>query len=212
MYNVFGTDNEAGREKIMIIGLTGLPCSGKSLVSSYLSEKYNAFIIDCDKICHEVLTEKEIIDQIRNKINTVNDGSNSVCFRKELAQIIREDISKLDMLEETIHPRILNIVYKNIEDNKDKVVIIDAPLLYQCGLDNVCDIVWFILSSPDTRLKRAVDRGWDKRELELRENRLMQKLRFSDEEDYKDRFIINDWSKEELFKKIDNLWQEAQKT
>ncbi|MEO0629352.1 MAG: dephospho-CoA kinase, partial [Planctomycetota bacterium] len=49
-------------------------------------------------------------------------------------------------------------------------VVIDAPLLYEAGLDTECDIVIFVDTPRDERLRRLMARsGWDAGELDRRE-------------------------------------------
>lgn len=49
-------------------------------------------------------------------------------------------------------------------------VIVDAPLLFEAGLDKECDAVVFVDTPRDSRLKRVQEtRGWDEAELTRRE-------------------------------------------
>ena len=49
--------------------------------------------------------------------------------------------------------------------------MIDAPKLYEAGVDKVCDVVVFVDADQRTRVARVADsRGWTEEELVRREN------------------------------------------
>jgi len=48
-------------------------------------------------------------------------------------------------------------------------VVIDAPLLFEAGIDAECDAVIFIDTPRARRIERLKERGWDGAELERRE-------------------------------------------
>ena len=49
-------------------------------------------------------------------------------------------------------------------------VIVDAPLLFEAGLDAGCDLVVFVDVPRATRVERVAGRGWDEAELDRRES------------------------------------------
>jgi dephospho-CoA kinase len=50
------------------------------------------------------------------------------------------------------------------------VIVLDSPLLFESGLDKLCDAVVFVEVDEDVRLERARDRrGWDPDEIRRRE-------------------------------------------
>jgi dephospho-CoA kinase len=87
-----------------------------------------------------------------------------------------------------LHPRVL--AARNLE--MDKVArepavlafVWDAPLLFEAGLNPLCDVVVFVDSPWETRLKRVGEtRGWGAEELARREKSqwpLDKKLELSD--------------------------------
>ena len=60
-----------------------------------------------------------------------------------------------------------------IQDHRNDgapAVILDVPLLAEGGLDNVCDLVVFVDTPIDIRVRRAQEtRGWDADEVSRRE-------------------------------------------
>ena len=54
-----------------------------------------------------------------------------------------------------------------------RAIVLDAPKLYEAGLNELCDAVLFIDADRKTRVRRlAASRGWSEKELLRRENLL----------------------------------------
>lgn len=141
-----------------IIGLTGGIASGKSTVTAIL--KSNGFpIIDADKISRGVLIHNaEAIDAVREIFGpTVFDGQ--VLNRKALGEIVFSHVSQLKKLEAIVHPRVRNSILDEIESLNvagEKLVIIDAPLLIEGGLHEICDFVCVITVEEQMQIDRMV--------------------------------------------------------
>lgn len=135
----------------MIIGLTGVIASGKSAVSSILTNK-GYKVIDCDKIVHNLYNnDKALI----NKINsTFNLGDNDYVDRKKLKDIIFNDDKKRELLNSIVHKK----VYEEIKKQTDDFVFLDAPLLFEAGFDKIVDLIIVIYSTKDIILKRLQKR------------------------------------------------------
>lgn len=145
-----------------IIGLTGGIASGKSTVSCMLRD-LGCIIIDADLIAREVVepgskTLKKIAkifgDTIFNNDGTLN--------RKALGNIVFNDRSKLESLNGLIHPVIKETILQRIEDcrksNENSIVIVDAAVLIESGMDEIVDEVWLVYVDRDTQLKRLMER------------------------------------------------------
>ena len=51
------------------------------------------------------------------------------------------------------------------------MVVLDAPKLYEAGLDALCDAVVFVMAERSDRVRRlAASRGWTEEEVTKREN------------------------------------------
>lgn len=140
-----------------IIGLTGQSGSGKSIIASIM-KNYDFEVLDCDEIAHKNMEPgaaayKDIVDnfgyEILNPDKTIN--------RKVLGAIVFNDKAKLLRLNEITHRRI----YKYIEEKiwqTDKNIVIDAPLLFEAGLDRLCTHIWSAVCSKSASLKRIMKR------------------------------------------------------
>ena len=141
-----------------IIGLTGGIGAGKSTASSILKE-YGCIILDADAISREMTSEgSEVLDDIAG---TFGPGyvSNGVLDRKALGMLVFNDKNALTKLRSLITDKVADAIMSEIrtlkKEDKDGIVIIDAPLLFECGLHKITDENWLVSSNMDVRIKRV---------------------------------------------------------
>ncbi|PGH19929.1 dephospho-CoA kinase [Fusobacterium polymorphum] len=187
---------------IMIIGLTGGIASGKSTVSKYLAEK-GFKVYDADRIAKDISEKKSVQEEI---ILTFGDkilDKNGNIDRKKLKEIVFEDKEKLKQLNAIIHPKVIDFYKELKEQNTDKIIIFDVPLLFESGIDKFCDKILVVISDYKIQLNRIVER--DKIDRELAEKII--KAQLSNEERIKkaDVVIENNSSLEDLFEKVERF-------
>ena len=186
----------------MIIGLTGGIASGKSTVSKYLAEK-GFKVYDADKIAKNISEEKYVQEEI---IATFGDkilDKNGNVDRKKLKEIVFENKDKLKKLNGIIHPKVIDFYKKLKEKNTDEVIIFDVPLLFESGLDKICDKILVVISDYEVQLDRIVERDKIDRELASK----IVKAQLSNEERIKkaDVVIENNSNLEDLFEKVERF-------
>ncbi len=143
----------------MIIGLTGSIATGKSQ-SSKVFKQLGCYIIDADKLSRTLTTKdskclKDIVGTFGTDI-LKNDGTLN---RKKLASIIFNDKQLKIELERIIHPHIIRKTNEIIAKKYNTTdIIIDAPLLFEVGLDRICDKVIVIYAKYHLQLSRLMKR------------------------------------------------------
>ena len=154
-----------------VIGLIGEIGSGKSTVARLLGEA-GCLVADADKLAHDVLGEPDVIVALRERWGGSVLDSSGAPDRRAIAGRVFQSETDRAWLESIIHPRV-NARWQADFANADTQVsgfVLDAPLLLEASLDIPCDHVIFVHAPREERLKRvAQDRGWDERELSLRE-------------------------------------------
>lgn len=145
-----------------VIGLTGGTGSGKSVVSKSLAEA-GAVIVDADQIAHEIILKgkpayQEIIAYYGSGI--LDEDGNII--RKKLGEIVFNDGEKLAFLNQCTHKYICAEVDRQIAAAKEAgtaiAIVLDAPLLLEAGLEQVCDWVWVVYADPEVRAQRVMAR------------------------------------------------------
>ena len=187
-----------------VIGITGGIASGKSTLSSYLKNKYQAYIFNADKEAKLLLHSKPITDKIKKAFPELLDLSkNSISnevFKNEESQ---KKINKI------IHPTISDLIMQRINDKKNTntLFVIDAALIIESGMfkeyaNNGSKLI-LLIADKDLRLKRALARGnlskqtiKDRMKLQMEDN---QKMKYAD-------FVIeNNSTKSKLYGIIDEI-------
>lgn len=143
-----------------IIGVTGSSGSGKTTLCNILKDKYKAEVINADMVAKE-LTQKPtmylncIIDYFGTNIIYKSGSLN----RKKLANIIYDDVDKREELNKLTFLYVVDEIKKKINGlNTKKLIVIDAPLLFESNLNQICDFVICIISDNETKLKRICKR------------------------------------------------------
>ncbi len=176
-----------------VIGLTGASGSGKGFVCQILS-KYSIISVDTDKVVH-ALYKKD--DECKNELRaTFGEGIfnpyGSVC-RTRLRKIVFSDAEKLRTLNKIVHRHVIRKCEEKIasaERKGKKAIVIDAPLLYEAGMDKTCDFVIAVVADNEIRRARIAER--DKLSDEDIEKRMKNQKNdsfFTEKADYT---IVND--------------------
>lgn len=148
--------------------------AGKTSVGQIL-ESLGAALIDFDRLAHEELRAADIVATLRRWWGERICSSRGGVDHEAIAAIVFNDPRELDRLERLVHPRILRrgevLIAKYTRDPTVKAVVLDAPKLFEGGLDRLCDAVIFVDAEWSSRAQRvAKTRGWTEEELKRREN------------------------------------------
>lgn len=142
----------------IIIGLTGQSGSGKSTVSSYCADN-GFYIIDADKLSREVANNKHFLNEVINKFpDCVTDGK---LDRPQTAALIFSNPEALDDYTSIIYPYISQLVFDRMYDatqKEYKYLLLDAPTLFESGLDDICDAIVSVTADYDVLVDRIVKR------------------------------------------------------
>jgi dephospho-CoA kinase len=132
--------------KTPVVALTGGIASGKTTVACEF-KKLGAVIIDTDKLSRTVCKRNSLVlNRIVRRFGKQILTGNKTLNRKKLARIIFKDRNKRRILESLVHPAIMEEVVKKMKlAASKKIVILDAPLLFETGLErfvNKTIVVW----------------------------------------------------------------------
>jgi len=154
----------------IVLGLVGGIGAGKSAVAREL-ESRGALILDSDTRAKAVLETPEAREALVSwwGPDILQGGK---VDRKRVADIIFSDAAQRRRLEEFVHPKLHQGRRIDIEAAAARgvrIIVIDAPLLIEAGVDKECDAVVFVDAPRELRLERVRARGWDDAELTRRE-------------------------------------------
>ncbi len=157
-----------------IIGLAGGIGSGKSLVAGILGD-LGALVLDADQSAQEILDRPDVLGTLVSWWGSEVRDEAGQADRRRIAEIVFDDPQQRRRLEALIHPRIFAAWQEVLrqcqaDPAKAPAVVIDAPLLFEAGLDSWCDVILFVEAPESDRARRVqANRGWTQDELERRE-------------------------------------------
>lgn len=178
------------RCKKCILGLTGPTGGGKSTVARFLQcTKSRVLWLDADKIAHYVMATPPVRDEILAAFGTSD--------RKRLADIVFVDAEKRTLLESIVHPAVCTAIADEIRNADADLLVIDAVLLEEAGLNKLCDAVWLVTAPNGMRRARIIGRD--------ALDDIAADARLANQRDYDGKYaavLVNDGDEDELHRQI----------
>ena len=155
-----------------VIGIVGGIGAGKSSVAEIFAD-LGCVVSDSDASVREIMQDPGVTQQLVAWWGREIFGVDSKVDRSKIAQIVFNQPFERRKLEGLIHPLVHErrraLIANAIEDGASGVII-DAPLLFEAGVDSECDAVVYVETPHDIRQARVQKtRGWDADELDRRE-------------------------------------------
>lgn len=160
-----------------VIGVTGLPCSGKSFAAELLAfgrvDGREGELLKADDVGHRILLRPEVVERLREHFgDEAIRPDEPTAMRQAIAARVFTDPRELAWLEGLIHPLVTAELDRVVDRLRGvKPVIAEAALLFAADMGSRCDRILVIEASFAVRLRRAASRGWDRGELERRQER-----------------------------------------
>ncbi|MBE6762879.1 MAG: dephospho-CoA kinase [Ruminococcaceae bacterium] len=193
-----------------ILGLTGPTGAGKGAVGALLAQK-GALIIDTDRLAREVVEKgtpclaaitAHFGQDVLREDGTLNRGA--------LAAKVFADPAEKAVLEAITHPAIIARTHELLAASDASLAVIDAPALFESGMDAICDTTLAVLAPAAVRFARILARdGISEEAAHLRMNAQ------PDDDFYRtraDHILINDGDeallRERLWALLPTLWEE----
>ena len=189
----------------MIIGITGSFGSGKTTIAKMFG-RLGAYAIDADKVYHSLIRPgKSCYKKIIRYFGSDILGGNGHVDRKKLGKIVFKDKSKLVLLNSITHPEIIKEIRKIIKTKKEKIVIVEAPLLIESGFYKKTDKVILVLNKKEEQVKRArKSRGLSERAIL---ERIRTQMPFKKKLAFADFVIDNSGSKTDTLIQVREIWK-----
>ena len=145
----------------MVIGLTGGIGSGKSTVSEYLMSR-GFPVADADDISRKVVRPgSPALAELAEALGPEILKEDGTLDRGYTADLVFDDEAKRRAMEKIMWKAIGESIDREIEAYRQeghKVIFVDAPLLFEAGLEKQMDQVWVVHADDDLRLQRVMER------------------------------------------------------
>ena len=177
------------------IGITGSLASGKTTASKILSRKWGP-LFSADATVKELYKNTSFKNKISNKFKIKNNHQ----IKKTLKKLILSSNSNLKKLEKIIHPLVRKKMKRFTVKNKNKKILFyEIPLLIESKLMRHFDIIIFIKSKKQIRLRRFILKKGDKKLFDFLNDKQMTDKKKSKFCDY---VVVNEKNLKILKKKL----------
>lgn len=189
------------------IGIAGGIGSGKSTIATFFQE-LGCMVSNADEHVHALLQTEDVRDQLVGWWGNAILHSDGSINRKAVSTLVFNDDSNRRQLESLLHPLVKEAQEEKFASatQETKALIIDAPLLFESGLDECCDAIVFVEVSPETRQKRVLQRrGWTTEEFNRRETAQLPLDMKQKKADY---IVINEGDPENAQRQVEQILED----
>lgn len=144
----------------MILGVTGCPGSGKSLLAAALAGKGWA-LVDADALGREVVEgDAVMLDNLARLFGGDIIGPDGRLNRRLLARRAFSTPESVHLLNRLVHPMLVARVREEIHRSRDTGVrtVVDCALVYEWGMEDLFDLVVCVRADEDIRRNRLMER------------------------------------------------------
>lgn len=192
-----------------LIGLTGTSGSGKGYVSEIFAANGIASI-DTDSIVHALYREDSAcIAALEIAFGPLQTEAGEI-DRKKLASIVFADPAQLDLLNRIVHRFVrekVNAICREEDARGTRVLLLDAPQLFEAGMESLCDRIIAVVAPREVRIERIKTR--DQIDRVRIEERLRNQHSDSFFEQHADYVICND-GKHSVSEQVERIIREVQ--
>ena len=194
---------------MLVVGLTGGICSGKSTVAAMFG-RLGAVVIDADRVAHELQARGQpLFEAIVSAFGQQIVGDDGRIDRRKLGTIVFADPKARVRLEELLHPAIIAECERRIQQaaaSGAAICLLDAALLIESGRHARFDTIILVEASEAVQLERLMTR------MGLSREDAIQRIRSQMPSEEKSRhasFVIqNSGPLEETARRVKAVWEQ----
>lgn len=191
------------------IGLTGGIGSGKTTAAKRFRE-LGAKVYHADAVSRGALDYGAVCyDRVVNAFGKSILHADGSINRKALGEIVFADEAKRALLNNIIHPYVIQTLFSMAEEdckaNQTAIAVFEVPLLFESGMNEEMDRNIVVLSQQENRIQRVMRRDSLSREQVLA--RMQAQMPEEEKLLRADYILVNDGSENELIDQVDALYQ-----
>lgn len=153
--------------KNWILGLTGGIGTGKSTVSNFF-RSYGCTVINSDTVARMVVAPgtpglAEVVKAFGGSVT--ENGRGLSLDRRALRELVFSDASSLERLNRIMYPLIMAEMKKQILAASGVYTVVEAPLLFEYGVESLTDRILCMVSDTETQIQRTMERDHCSRDI-----------------------------------------------
>ena len=192
----------------MIIGITGGIASGKTIVSDYV-KKLGYPVVDADLLSREIMAPgSPVQEQVRHIFGETMIAGDGALNRKALAEKIFHDEQARQTLDGLTHPAIRALAEERFSQLEgESTVFFVVPLLFESGMDDLCDEIWLVHAEESLRRSRLSARdGIDET---YAQSKIDSQMRDEERLNKGTRVLFNDGDLNHLYEQIESFLKKS---
>ncbi len=197
---------------MIVLGITGSSGAGKTTFCKILKDKYNISVINADEVAKELSKLGSIyLAKIKEEFGSSIFSKDGNLIRPKLADIIYNDKDELEKLNNLTYKYVVDEIktrVKILEEKGEEIIAIDAPLLFEAGMPDICDYTISLIADKDLKVRRICKRD------NIEEQVANQRLNIQQTDQYyidRSDFIVTNNANENLEEKVKELLDKIRK-
>ena len=145
---------------MMILGITGCPGSGKSMLTDVLVQR-EWILIDADELGREVVEfNPDVLDELKKSFGSDIINTEGRLDRRLLAARAFAKPEKTKLLNNIVHHRLIRRLKERIENERERNTnsVVDCALIFEWGIEKLFDMVVCVSADESLRKKRLITR------------------------------------------------------
>ncbi len=128
--------------------------------------KLGAKVIRADEIGHRILRDERVKNALVERFGAkiLKDGE---IDREELGGVVFGNKEAMGFLNRLTHPRINEMIKKDME-KLDGVIVVEAAILFEMGLEGICDFIVATYCPEEEQMRRLLQKGLSRGEAKAR--------------------------------------------
>jgi dephospho-CoA kinase len=168
-------------------------------------------VVDVDGLGHAALADGVVKTSVARAFGASVSAADGSLDRAALARIAFADDASRRKLESIVHPVVRARVDEEIRRARAAgapLVVVDCALLFESGLDAVCDLTVDVDAPEPIRLARAAARGWDAAETR---RRAAAQMSAQEKRSRADKVVVNDGDEARLADEARAIFEEVRR-
>lgn len=155
-----------------IIGITGGAGAGKTLLMTYIKERYACRILLADEVAKALQQPGEVCyEQIVNLLGKDIIGLDGTIIPSKMAERIFRDKELLKAVNTIVHPAVKQYIMEEIRKEANRgesaFFFLEAALLIECGYMGIVEEMWYVYAREEVRRKRLKEsRGYSEAKID----------------------------------------------
>ena len=144
----------------MLLGITGSPGSGKSVLSRCIAEK-GWSLVNADEVGRDVVeSDRRVLDRLASAFGEDIVGTAYRLDRRLLAKRAFSSPENTRKLNDIVHPALIGKLQDRIKSlrKEDRNIVVDCALIFEWEIEHIFDIIVCVFADRDIRIRRLIER------------------------------------------------------